>query len=61
MQFEDLSPEVQEKAKHCTTIDEVLALAKDEGVELSNSELESISGGWRTEENCRRYDSTIHL
>lgn len=48
MKFEDLAPELQEKAKACKTPDEILALASEEGYELSDEELESVSGGWNT-------------
>ena len=45
MRFEDLTPEQQEKAKACKTPEDVLALAKEEGYELSDEELQAISGG----------------
>ena len=46
MNFEDLkNPELQEKLKGAKTPDELLALAKEEGFELSDAELEGISGG----------------
>lgn len=48
MKLEDLSPELREKAKACQTAEELFALAKEEGVELSEEDLESISGGWGT-------------
>ena len=45
MDFKDLTPEQMEKAKACTTVDELVALAKNEGVELADEQLEAISGG----------------
>lgn len=45
MKYENLSPELREKAKACKTTEDVLELAKDEGYELSDAEIESISGG----------------
>ena len=45
MKLEDLSPELQEKVKACTSAEEILALAKDEGYELSDAELEEVAGG----------------
>lgn len=45
MTFEDLSPELKEKALACKTPEQLLALAKEEGYELSDDELESLSGG----------------
>ena len=45
MNLEDLSPELQEKAKACKTVEDILTLAKDEGMELSDEELDAIAGG----------------
>ena len=36
MRFKDLTPEQQEKAKACKTPEEILALAKEEGYDLSD-------------------------
>ena len=48
MNFDDLTEELKAKAKACETPEEILALAKEEGYELSEEELEDISGGWNT-------------
>ena len=45
MNFEDLAPELQKKAKACKSPEELLALAKAEGYELSDAELEQVAGG----------------
>ena len=45
MNIEDLSPELQEKAKACKTVEELFELAKEEGIELGAEELEAINGG----------------
>ena len=45
MNFEDLTPEQQEKAKACKTPEDMIALAKEEGYSLSDEELDAISGG----------------
>ena len=45
MDIKDLTPEQMEKARACTTADELIALAKDEGLELSDEQLEGIAGG----------------
>ena len=46
MNFEDLTDEQKAKAQACKTPDEILALAKEEGYELSDDELAAVSGGW---------------
>ena len=47
MDFEnlDINPELREKAKACTSPEELLALAKSEGYKLSDADIEAISGG----------------
>ena len=45
MDFKDLSPELKAKAEQCKTPEELLALASAEGYELSDEEIEQISGG----------------
>ena len=45
MKFEDLTPEQMDKARACKTPEDILALAKEEGYELTDDELEGISGG----------------
>ena len=46
MEYKDLTPEQKEKARACKTPEEMLALAQEEGYDLTDDELESISGGW---------------
>ena len=41
----DFTPEQIEKAKACSTPEELFALAKEEGVALTDDVLEQISGG----------------
>jgi len=43
-----LSEELIAKIKACKNQDEVLALAKEEGVELTDEQLEAVSGGCGT-------------
>ena len=43
--FEALDDELKEKVKACTTPEELLALAKEEDYDLSDEELEAVSGG----------------
>ena len=45
MNFEDVSPELRERALNAKTPEDVLKLAKEEGYELSDEQLEDISGG----------------
>lgn len=53
MDPKNLTPELREKAKSCKTPEEVFALAKEEGYELSEEELSAVSGGnWFTDP-CR--------
>lgn len=43
--FNDLTPEQMEKARACKNAAELIALAKAEGVELTDDQLEGIAGG----------------
>jgi len=54
MNFNDLTPELQEKVRACKTTEDILALAKEEGYELSQAELEAVSGGsiWLTSQRA---------
>jgi len=45
MDLKDFTPEQIEKARACSTTEELLALAKEEGVALSDEMLDQISGG----------------
>ena len=60
MKFDDLTEEQKAKAMACKTTDELIALAKAEGVELSDEQLNSIAGGdsfWcPTATSCPNYE-----
>ena len=57
MKLDELSPELKEKVLACKTPDELMALAKEEGHELSSEELEAISGGgWSCWDVCSSYE-----
>lgn len=57
MRFEDLTPEQKEKVKACKNADELIAIAKEEGHELSSEELEAVSGGeWNCWDICTKYE-----
>ena len=45
MEFKDLTEEQRVKARACKTPEELVQLATEEGVELSDDQLEEISGG----------------
>ena len=56
MNFDDLRDEVKAKALECKSSDELLKLAEDEGVELTDEQLETIAGGdW--DDPCDQYSS----
>ena len=57
MNFEDLAPELQAKARECKDVNELIALAQAEGHELSDDELAAISGGmnWDCLNDCSGY------
>lgn len=56
MNFDDLkSPELQEKLKNVKTPEELIALAKEEGYELSDEQLESAAGGNWCDKFCPHY------
>ncbi|MBR2834409.1 MAG: hypothetical protein IKE43_01650 [Coriobacteriales bacterium] len=52
MDFSDLTPEQIEKAKECKSADELVALAQEEGIELSDEQLEAFSGGENWKDKC---------
>ena len=59
MKTTDMTPEQIEKAKTCKSPEEILAMVRDEGIELSDSQLENIAGGdWRGHQcpKCGSYD-----
>lgn len=48
----DISPELREKAKACTSVEELVALAKTEGYKLSDEQIAAISGGGGVWASC---------
>ena len=60
MKFDDLTDEQKAKVMACKTADELVELAKAEGVELSDEQLNSIAGGdsfWcPTATSCPNYE-----
>ena len=55
MRFEDLTEDQKEKVQACKTPEEMIALAREEGYELTDEELEGVSGGWNLK-RCDNYD-----
>lgn len=45
MNFDDLSDELKAKVRASETTEELMALAEQEGIELSDEQLEGIAGG----------------
>ena len=45
MKIEDVSPEIIEKAKACESPEQIFALAKEEGIELTDEQMDAIAGG----------------
>ena len=43
--FDGLSDEMKAKAANCKSADELITLAKTEGIELTDEQLDAISGG----------------
>ncbi len=58
--IKDLSPELQEKARHCKNMDELMELAGDEGVELSDEALANVSGGCSSSCKHRGFNGTVN-
>ena len=58
--FKGLSEEQIAKVKSCKNSDELLALAKGEGIELNDDQLEAVSGGFcsETSEPCPKCGCT---
>ena len=62
-----LTEEQIAKVKACKNHEEILALAKQEGIELSNEQLEAVSGGACTDDtpkcpNCgNKYVDRLHV
>ena len=46
MDINDLSPELREKARTCGSTEELFELAKEEGMEIPDEQLDGIVGGW---------------
>ena len=63
MNFDGLTPEQKERVKGCTTPEELLAIAREEGYELSEEELDQVTGGlsWDCMTDCDLADLVTTL
>ena len=62
--YANLSDEQKKKAKECKTMDEIMALAGEWGIELPDEILDAVAGGGDPElsdPGCRIYSSTCDL
>ena len=55
--YNGLSEELKKKATECKTAEELMALAKSEGIELTDEQLDVISGG--TEWFCGDHNQDV--
>ena len=55
MAIEKLTEEQKEKLRGASSTDEVIALAQEEGIELTDDQLEQISGGATWSDEAERY------
>lgn len=46
MELSNLSPELQQKVRECTSIEELSELCASENIKLSEDELEGLAGGF---------------
>ena len=53
MDIKDVPESIMKRAEACKSPEELLALAKEEGYQLSDEDLNAVSGGvWTTPDNC---------
>ena len=50
MDFDNVPDDIKERAKSCKSTEELLALAKEVGIDLTDEQLEAIAGGY--DPNC---------
>lgn len=56
MNLNELTPEQIERARACKTAEDLVKLAEEEGYELSDDELNAITGGGVEDWGCWTYD-----
>ena len=57
----ETDPEMREMARACGTPEELLELAREEGYELSDEELDGIAGGWSCDSFGERSDCHLEM
>ena len=58
MKFDDLTEEQKAKARECNTPEDLMKLAAEEDLDLTDEQLEAISGGrtaWEDINDCDNY------
>ena len=55
--FDGLSDDLKEKVTACKTSEELMNLAKSEGIELTDEQMDAISGGSTWTNDCKSYDT----
>ena len=53
--FGNLTDELKTKAKQCKNPEELLKLAGAEGIDLTDEQMDAISGGWNKDEESIKY------
>ena len=56
--YDGLSDDLKKKAKACKTAEELMRLAKAEGIELTDEQMDAISGG--VDWNCSEANECYH-
>ena len=54
--YENLTDEQKEKAKQCKTMDELMALAGEWGIELPDEAMDAVAGGGCNCNECRFHE-----
>ena len=57
MKFENLTEEQKAKARECNTPEELMKLAAEEDLDLTDEQLEAVAGGnaWEEMNDCDNY------
>ena len=54
MDYKDLTETQRAKVAGASTSEDILRIAREEGYELSDEEIEQISGGWEQSKGCKK-------